>query len=108
MNRAPKYIKMFAAWAFIGLCTQLYFSLAAESKAAVEQKRETYMRQFENSDDVPAQIRTQHWWDNHATALVYGAWGVCGFFLAATIIYREIKNYEFTRWLADVHVNGLR
>lgn len=108
MNRAPKYIKMLVAWLFVGLCIHLYFGLAAESKAAVEQKREVYLRQFENNDDVSAQIRTQHWLDNNTMILSYSVWGVVGIGLVLVITYREIAEYELRKWLEDVRVNGLR
>ncbi len=73
-----------ALWLASGLGLHAYFSRAAQGPAEVEEKRALYLRQFENDDRVPQQIRESHWRSNTTVAGAYAAWGAAG---AALMIF---------------------
>jgi hypothetical protein len=55
-----------------------YFSRAAQGPAEVEEKRELYLRQFENDDIVAERIRETHWRSNATVGGAYAAWVAAG------------------------------
>jgi hypothetical protein len=69
-------------WLISGFGIHAYFSRAAQGTAAVEEKRDLHLRQFENDDAVARQIREAHW-NTQSKAVGAGAiWAVVGFVLA--------------------------
>jgi hypothetical protein len=73
-------------WLIAGLAMHAYFSLAVQEPAAVEQKRDLYLHQFENDDTVAPRIRQLHWRSNTMNAAAYAAWIAIGGLLAVSRI----------------------
>ncbi len=69
-------------WLVSGFAIHAYFSRAAQGTAAVEEKRDVHLRQFENDDAVARRIREAHWDAESRMAAVYGGWALAGFVLA--------------------------
>ena len=75
-------------WLVSGFGLHAYFSRAAQGTAAVEQKRDLHLRQFENDDAVARRIREAHWKADARMTLGYGAWALVGFVLASAACVR--------------------
>jgi hypothetical protein len=69
-------------WLVSGFAIHAYISRAAQGTAAVEEKRDVHLRQFENDDAVARRIREAHWDAESKQAAAYGGWALVGFFLA--------------------------
>jgi hypothetical protein len=68
------YALVIALWLVAGLGMHAYLSHAAQGPATVEEKRDLYLRQFENNDTVASRIRESHWRSNSMNAAAYAAW----------------------------------
>src|SRR5262245_20765724 len=69
-------------WLVSGVGLHVYFSRAAQRPAAVEEKRDLYLRQFENDETVAQRIRETHWTSSTTMAGGFAAWVVVGVLLA--------------------------
>jgi hypothetical protein len=72
------YALMIALWLVSGVGMHAYFSRAAQGTAQVEEKRDLYLRQFENDDAVAQQIRETHGRSNAIVGGAYAAWVAAG------------------------------
>jgi hypothetical protein len=72
------YALLFALWLISGVGMHAYFSRAAQGSAQVEEKRDLYLRQFENDDDVVQRIRKTHGRSNAIVGGAYAAWVAAG------------------------------
>ncbi len=76
------YALMIATWLVAGLGLHASLSRAAQSPAAVEEKRDLYLRQFENDDTVAPKIRQVYWQSHSTNTAAYAAWIAVGGLLA--------------------------
>jgi len=89
------YGLVIALWLACGLGMHAYFSRSAQGPAEVEQKRDLYLRQFENYDDVAHRVRDQHERANATVAAAYAAWLVAGVMLtipAVQFVFQKAEN----------------
>ena len=68
-------------WLVSGFAIHAYFSRAEQGTVEVEQKRDLYLRQFENDDGVAHRIRESHWDASSKLAAAYAVWALVGFVL---------------------------
>jgi hypothetical protein len=69
---------LLALWLISGVGMHAYFSRAAQGTAQVEEKRDLYLRQFENDDAVAQRIRETHSRSNAMVGGAYAAWAAVG------------------------------
>jgi hypothetical protein len=67
-----------ALWLVSGVGMHAYFSRAAQGTAQVEEKRDLYLRQFENDDTVAQRVRETHRRSNAAVGGAYAVWVAAG------------------------------
>jgi len=88
------YGLVIALWLACGLGMHAYFSRSAQGPAEVEQKRDLYLRQFENNDTVARRIREEHERSNATVAAGYAAWLVAGVVLTIPAIQFVFQKAE--------------
>jgi hypothetical protein len=91
-----------ALWLASGLGLHAYFSRATQGPAEVEEKRDLYLRQFENDDRVAREIREWHWRSNSTVACAYAAWAAAGGALAI----RGVRTWRRSRSEAHIRKAG--
>lgn len=69
-------------WLVSGVAIHVYSTRAAQGTVAVEPKRDSHLRPFENNDEVARQVRESQWDTQSKIAAAYVAWGFVGFVLA--------------------------
>ena len=82
---------MIALWLISGLGMHAYFSRAAQGTAQVEEKRDLYLRQFENDDAVAQQIRETHGRSNSTVGGAYAAWVAAGALIAVVGVRSQFQ-----------------
>jgi hypothetical protein len=82
------YGLMITLWLLSGVGMHVYFSRAAQESAQVEEKRDLYLRQFENNDTVARRIRLEHERSNATLGGAYAAWAAAG----AIIVFVGVRS----------------
>jgi hypothetical protein len=88
------YVLLVGVWLASGLGMHAYFSRAAEGPVEIEEKRDLYLRQFENDDRVARQIRETHWRSGTAIGGAYTPWVAAGALLAVPVLRSYFKKAE--------------
>lgn len=65
-------------WVVSGFAMHAYFA-RSEQGPSVEQRRDLYLRQFENNDEVARRVRESRWEDSSRMAAAYAGWAIVGF-----------------------------